>query len=163
MGHISHYMEYCVKCNCCIQWRIQKFLRMFAELKLWALAVPALLSCPLTCHLLHSATLSWHPTSPSVLLPSLPYFSSGCPSLSPPGQIVGMKDHRSLLFGYSISYKLSTAVWSIFWTVFPNFPKIFAKAYVFEETRTHVRYKTGSFLVQVFGGLVVIIWQATNG
>jgi len=51
----------------------------------------------------------------------------------------------------------------MFWTVFPNFPKRVAKAYGFEETRTHVRYKTGAFLVEVFGGLVVIIWQATNG
>jgi len=156
-------MEYCVMCNCCIQWRIQQFLRILAELKLWALAMPPLLSRPLTCRLLQSASLYWHPTSPSVLLPSLPYFSSGCPIFSTPGQIVGMKDHRSLLFGYSILYKISTALWSIFWTFFRNFPKTFAKAYVFEETRTHVRYKRGAFLVQVFGGLVVIIWQATNG
>ena len=158
MGHISHYIEYCVMCNCCIQWRLQQFLRILAELKLWALAMPPLLSRPLTCHLLQSASLYWHPTSPSVLLPSLLYFSSGCPIFSTPGQIVGMKDHRSLLFGYSILYKISTALWSIFCTFFEILRKHSQKLTYLKKRERMYAIKQGHFLYKYLGA-----WSSSFG
>jgi len=46
---------------------------------------------------------------------------------------------------------------------FSNFEKTVAKADVFEETRKQLSYNTGAFLGEIFGGLALIIWEATNG
>jgi len=116
---------------------------------------------PLPC-LRSSLVLSPAVSSSPLISPGIPPLPAFCylPSLTspalfplyhPPGHIVGMKDHRSLLFGYSILYKIWTALWSIFWTFFRIFRKYSQKLTYLKKRERMYAIKQGHFLYKYLG------------